>query len=88
MPLLFWIMGGLVTGWLTGKMMAGEGGNLLMDTIMGLAGAVAGGFLVSVATLHAPSKMFYANLAAIQGALVLTALHRLFTGKHQYATQR
>jgi len=88
MPLFFWIVDGLVAGWLTGKMMAGEGGDLMMDALMGLAGAVAGGFLGSLATLHAPSKMFYANLAAIQGALVLTALHRLFTGKRQYATQQ
>jgi len=88
MPLLFWIMDGLVAGWLTGKMMAGEGGDSLMDTLMGLAGAVAGGFMVSAATLHGPSTMLDANLAAIQGALVLTALHRLFTGRRQYATQR
>jgi uncharacterized membrane protein YeaQ/YmgE (transglycosylase-associated protein family) len=88
MPLLVWIMDGLVAGWLTGKMMPGEGGDLMMGTIMGLAGAVAGGFIVSAATLHVPSAMFYANLAAIQGALVLTALYRLFTGKRQYATQR
>lgn len=88
MPLLFWIMEGLVAGWLTGKMMAGEGGDLMKDTIIGLAGAVAGGFIVSAATLHVPSTMFCANLAAIQGALVLTAIHRLFAGKRQYATQR
>ena len=88
MPLFFWIVDGLVAGWLTGKMMAGEGGDSLMDTLMGLAGAVAGGFMVSAATLHVPNTMFYANLAAIQGALVLTALHRLFAGTRQYATQR
>ncbi len=88
MPPLFWIMDGLVVGWLTGKIMAGEGGDLIMDAIVGLAGAVAGGFIVSAAALHAPSKLFYANLAAIQGAFVLTALNRLFSGKRQYATQR
>ena len=60
----------------------------MVDTILGLAGAVAGGFIVSAATLHIPSMIFYANLAAIQGALVLTVLHRLFAGKRQYATQR
>ena len=93
MPLLFWIMDGLVAGWLTGKTMAGEGGDWMMGTIMGLAGAVAGGFMVSAATLHVSSAIFYANLAAIQGALVLTALYQFFTGKlstgkRQYATQR
>jgi len=88
MPLFFWIVYGLVAGWLTGKMMAGEGGDSMMDALMGLAGAVAGGFIVCAATLHVPSTMFYANLAAIQGTLVLTALNRLFTGKREYATQQ
>jgi uncharacterized membrane protein YeaQ/YmgE (transglycosylase-associated protein family) len=60
----------------------------MMDTILGLAGAVAGGFIVSAATLHVASTMFYANLAAIQGALVLTAVQRVSIGKRQYAAQR
>ena len=51
MQLLFWIMDGLVASWLTGKAMSDEGRDLLMDTIMGVTGAVGGGFIVSVAGL-------------------------------------
>jgi uncharacterized membrane protein YeaQ/YmgE (transglycosylase-associated protein family) len=54
MQLLFWIMDGLVASWLTGKMVSDQGRDLLMDTIMGVGGGVAGGFIVNVAGL--PSK--------------------------------
>jgi uncharacterized membrane protein YeaQ/YmgE (transglycosylase-associated protein family) len=56
-----------------------------MDTIMGVTGAVAGGFIVSVAGLPFQGKMIYTNLAAILGAVVLTALVRVATGRRGYA---
>lgn len=83
MQLIFWIMDGLVASWLTGKAMSGR--ELLMDTIMGVTGAVGGGFIVSVAGLPVQGRMIYTNLAAILGALVLTALSRVATGRRGYA---
>ena len=87
MQLLFWIMDGLVASWLIGKAMSDQGRNLFlsMDTIMGVTGAVAGGFIVSVAGLPVQGKMIYTNLAAILGAVVLTALVRIATGRRGYA---
>ncbi len=84
MQLLFWIMNGLVAGWLTGQMMPGEGRDLMMDTIMGVTGAVAGGFMVSVAGVPVQGKMFYTNLAAILGAIALSVLNRFISGRRQY----
>jgi uncharacterized membrane protein YeaQ/YmgE (transglycosylase-associated protein family) len=85
MQLLFWIVDGLVAGWLTGKIMSGEGRDLLMDTIMGVAGGLAGGFLVKVAGFPVQGKMIYTNLAAILGAVILTALNRVVAGRRGYA---
>jgi uncharacterized membrane protein YeaQ/YmgE (transglycosylase-associated protein family) len=85
MQLLFWPVDGLVASWLTGKMMSDEGRDLLMDTIMGVTGAVAGGFIVSVAGLPVQGRMMYTNLAAILGAVVVTALSRVATGRRGYA---
>lgn len=78
---LFWIVDGLVAGWLTGKIMSGAGRDLLMDTIMGLAGGVAAGFIVSAAAFPIHGKIIYTNLAAIIGAVVLTTLSRVATGR-------
>jgi uncharacterized membrane protein YeaQ/YmgE (transglycosylase-associated protein family) len=85
MPLLFWIVDGLVASWLTGKMMSDQGRELLMDTIMGLTGAVAGGFIVSVAGLPVQGRMIYTNLAAVLGAVILAALSRVATRRRGYA---
>lgn len=85
MQLLFWIMDGLVAGWLTGRIMSGERRELLMATVMGVAGAVAAGFIVNVAGLPVQGKMIYTNLAAVIGAAILTVLSRLATGRRGYA---
>ena len=85
MSLLFWIVDGLVASWLTGKMMSSEDRELLMDTITGVAGGVGGGFIVSIAGLPVQGRMIYTNLAAILGALVLTALSRVATRRRGYA---
>ena len=85
MQLLFWIMDGLVAGWLTGRIMSGERRELLMATVMGVAGAVAVGFIVNVAGLPVQGKMIYTNLAAVIGAAILTVLSRLATGRRGYA---
>jgi uncharacterized membrane protein YeaQ/YmgE (transglycosylase-associated protein family) len=66
MQLFLWIIDGLVVGWLTGKIMSGEEPDLLMDTIMGVAGGVAGEFSVNAAGLHFRGKMFHMNLAAVK----------------------
>jgi len=84
MQLLFWIIDGLVASWLTGKMMSDQGYDLWMDTIMGVAGGLGGGFLANVAGLPVQGKMIYTNLAAILGAVILTGLSRVVTGRRRY----
>jgi uncharacterized membrane protein YeaQ/YmgE (transglycosylase-associated protein family) len=37
---------GLVAGWSAGKVFKGNGYGLLMDIVIGIGGAVAGGFLM------------------------------------------
>jgi len=78
-------MDGLVAGWLTGKIMSGERRDLLMAAIMGVAGGVAAGFIANVAGFPAHGRMIYTNLAAIIGAVLLTALSRVLTGRRGYA---
>ena len=46
MYFLSWIIVGLVAGWLAGKILKGNGYGPLMDMVIGIGGAVAGGFLM------------------------------------------
>jgi uncharacterized membrane protein YeaQ/YmgE (transglycosylase-associated protein family) len=45
MGLLSWIFVGLIAGWLAGKVMKGSGFGLLGDIIVGVVGALVGGWL-------------------------------------------
>jgi hypothetical protein len=44
MFILWWIIVGLIAGWLTGKIMSGGGYGPIMDIVVGVIGAVVGGF--------------------------------------------
>jgi uncharacterized membrane protein YeaQ/YmgE (transglycosylase-associated protein family) len=84
MLLLLWIVDGVAAGYLTGKFMSSEGRDWVMDIVMGLAGGVGGGFLLSGTHLLVQGKMIYTNLAAMSGAVVLTALSRYVGGRREY----
>jgi uncharacterized membrane protein YeaQ/YmgE (transglycosylase-associated protein family) len=75
--LLGWIVIGIIAGWLTGKLMRGAGYGILMDLILGLIGAVIGGWIFGL--LGISSYGFLGSLAAATvGAVVLVAISRLF----------
>lgn len=76
-----WIIIGLIAGFLTGKIMKGSGFGVLMDIIIGIIGAVVGGFLMSHLFGAASSGGFiYSIIVAVIGAVLLTFLLRLVTG--------
>jgi uncharacterized membrane protein YeaQ/YmgE (transglycosylase-associated protein family) len=70
-----WIAIGIVAGWLTGKLTRGAGYGILMDLILGLIGAVIGGWLFN--WLGIISYGFMGSLAAATvGAVILVAMTR------------
>ncbi len=88
MQLLWWIIVGLIAGWITGKRMKGYGYGSLMDIVMGIAGAVAGGFILRSAGFSGQDGMIYATLVAILGAVILTLLIGFASGRRRYACAR
>lgn len=84
--LLCWITVGLAVGWLMGKIMLSEGRDYIMDIVMGVAGAVGGGFLFSTMHFLVQSKLIYTNLAAIWGAIVLAMLARYVGRRWEYGS--
>ena len=80
MGFLAWIVVGLIAGWATGKIMGGPGKGALMDIIIGLVGALVGGFLMSLAGFRAEGGLVYTTLVAIGGAVLLTWIYRKATG--------
>lgn len=76
-----WILIGIIAGWLTGKIMKGSGFGVLMDMIVGLVGALVGGFvMVHLFGAAASGGFIYSIIVAVIGAILLTFLLRLITG--------
>ncbi len=76
---IWWIIVGLIAGWLTGKIMKGGGYGVLMDIIIGIIGALVGGFIMSHLGFAGSGGLLYTILVAILGAVILTWLLRLVT---------
>lgn len=77
MGFIYWILAGLIAGWLAGKIMKGSGYGFFVDIILGIAGAFVGGFIARHLGLDPAGGFIYSTLIAIGGAVILVALVRL-----------
>jgi uncharacterized membrane protein YeaQ/YmgE (transglycosylase-associated protein family) len=85
MYFLSWIIVGLITGWLTGKLVSEGGYGPIVNIVMGVAGAVAGGFVARLASSPNYSGLAYTNVAAILGAAIVTGINAYASGRKRYA---
>jgi uncharacterized membrane protein YeaQ/YmgE (transglycosylase-associated protein family) len=77
---LWWILVGLVAGWLTGKIMGG-GKGVFGDILLGIGGALLGGWIMRLLGGTGQGGTIYTILVATGGAVLLTWLYRLITRK-------
>lgn len=87
MYFLSWIIVGSVAGWSVGKILKGNGYGPLMDIVIGIGGAAAGGLLTRSAGFSGYRGTLYTTLAAIIGAVLLTLLVGFVNGRRLYARQ-
>jgi uncharacterized membrane protein YeaQ/YmgE (transglycosylase-associated protein family) len=86
MHFLWWIIVGLIAGWVTGKIMRGSGYGPFMDIVIGIVGAIVGGWIMRAVGFQGQGGMFYTILVAIGGAVLLTWLYRLiFAPRERHA---
>jgi uncharacterized membrane protein YeaQ/YmgE (transglycosylase-associated protein family) len=80
--LIAWIIIGVLAGWLTGKLMKGSGFGFWMDMIVGLVGALVGGFISTHLGTGGIGEhgLVMSIIIATIGAILLTWLVRLITG--------
>jgi uncharacterized membrane protein YeaQ/YmgE (transglycosylase-associated protein family) len=78
-----WIIIGLLAGWIAGHLTRGRGFGCLVNVILGLIGAVIGGWVFT--RLGIETWGFFGSLAAATvGAVLLVAIARLFAGDHPH----
>ncbi|HLI03825.1 MAG TPA: GlsB/YeaQ/YmgE family stress response membrane protein [Terracidiphilus sp.] len=80
--IIAWIVIGIIAGWLTGKIMKGSGFGFFMDMVVGLIGALIGGFLARTIGLGGIGEhgLIASIVIAVIGAIILTWLVRLISG--------
>jgi uncharacterized membrane protein YeaQ/YmgE (transglycosylase-associated protein family) len=80
--IIAWIIIGAIAGWLTGKIMKGSGFGFLMDMVVGLIGALIGGFISAHLGLGGVGEhgLIISIVIAVIGAVILTWIIRLVTG--------
>jgi uncharacterized membrane protein YeaQ/YmgE (transglycosylase-associated protein family) len=76
MNLIWWILVGLIAGWAAGKIMKGGGYGVVMDIVLGIIGAVIGGWVMGMFGVYA-GGFLGTIVVAILGAVILIWISRL-----------
>ena len=75
---LWYILIGLVAGWLAGLIVKGSGSGFLLNIVIGIVGSVLGGWLFGLMGLSS-NNMWGSLITALVGAIVLLLIVSLFT---------
>jgi uncharacterized membrane protein YeaQ/YmgE (transglycosylase-associated protein family) len=78
---LWWILVGLIAGWLAGKIVRGKGFGVLADIVLGILGAFIGGWLMRVLGFAGYGGLLYTILVATIGAVLLVWFVHAIKGK-------
>ncbi|HET8692422.1 MAG TPA: GlsB/YeaQ/YmgE family stress response membrane protein [Steroidobacteraceae bacterium] len=78
MEFLWFIIIGIIAGWLAGVIMKGGGFGLVGDMVVGILGALIGGWLFTKFGASAGGGLIGSIIVATIGAIVLIFILRLF----------
>ena len=74
--LLYWVVVGLIAGWLAGVVMKGGGYGIVVDIVLGMLGAIVGGWIFSVLGIGGGGGLVGGIVVAFIGAVALVAVTR------------
>jgi len=73
---------GLIAGFIASKLVNKQGEGLLLDIVLGIVGAVVGGFLFNqLGAAGVTGFNIYSMVVAVVGAVVVLVLYHLLTGR-------
>ena len=84
MSILSWILLGLIAGFVGSKIVNSGGQGLLLDIVLGIVGAVVGGFLFSVFGAEGVTGFnIYSLIVAIIGSVVVLWVYHAVMGRRR-----
>jgi uncharacterized membrane protein YeaQ/YmgE (transglycosylase-associated protein family) len=82
MSILAWIILGLLAGFIASKIINKSGEGVILDIVLGVVGAVVGGWLFSVFGMSGVSGLnIYSLAVAVVGAVVVLIGYHAVTGR-------
>jgi uncharacterized membrane protein YeaQ/YmgE (transglycosylase-associated protein family) len=82
MGIIAWIVLGLIAGFIASKIVNHTGSGILMDIVLGVVGALAGGFVFSLfGAAGVTGFNIYSMLVAVVGAVVVLWLYHMLIGR-------
>jgi uncharacterized membrane protein YeaQ/YmgE (transglycosylase-associated protein family) len=82
MSILAWIVLGLIAGFIASKIYVGTGQGILMDIVLGIVGAVVGGYLFDMlGSTGVAGFNIWSMLVAIIGAVLVLWIYHAVSGR-------
>lgn len=82
MSVMGWIILGLVAGFLSSKIVNKSGQGMILDIVLGIVGAVAGGLIFNFfGAAGVTGFNVYSLIVAVVGSVVVLWLYHAFTGR-------
>ena len=82
MSILAWVVLGLVAGFIASKLVSRSSGSLVVDLVLGIIGAVVGGFLFNqFGSAGVTGFNLYSLLVATVGAVVVLLIYHMLAGR-------
>jgi uncharacterized membrane protein YeaQ/YmgE (transglycosylase-associated protein family) len=84
MSIIGWLILGLIAGFIASKIYAGTGQGLVIDIVLGIVGAVVGGFLFNLlGGAGVTGFNLYSMFVAVIGAVVVLWIYHAVTGRRR-----
>ena len=85
MSIVAWIILGLIAGFIASKIVNKQGEGFFLDIVLGIVGAVVGGFIFSaVGASGVTGFNLYSLVVAVIGAIVVLVLYHAVAGRRAY----
>lgn len=82
MGILGWLVLGLIAGFIASKIVNRTGSGVIMDIVLGIVGALVGGFLFSVfGAVGVTGFNIYSMVVAVVGAVVVLWIYHALIGR-------
>jgi uncharacterized membrane protein YeaQ/YmgE (transglycosylase-associated protein family) len=82
MSIIGWLVLGLIAGFIGSKIVNKTGEGVILDIVLGIVGAIVGGFLFSLIGAQGVTGFnLYSMFVAVIGAIVVLVIYHAVTGR-------